>query len=163
LADYDSLYIIKILVAASELNLQELVTYLQGFLIKNKTEWMEQNFNLIYQISIENVSFLGLQEYCTNLISKVPDKIFKSLDFSLVLEKLLISLIQNNDLQINKIQVWENVLKWGLAQNSGLPSDPSNYSKDDFNTLKNTLLNFIPFIRFYNLTCKEFSVNIFTL
>jgi hypothetical protein len=34
-----------------------------------------------------------------------------------------------------------------------LPSDPASFSKDNFNALKNTLL---PFIKFYNLTSKEF-------
>ena len=54
------------------------------------------------------------------------------------------------------IQVWENVLKWGIAQDPELPKDPSSYSKDDFNTLKNTLQQCIPFIKFFNLTPKEY-------
>ncbi|EXX54598.1 uncharacterized protein OCT59_020926 [Rhizophagus irregularis] len=160
LKNYDNLDIIKIIVAASELNLQELVAYIQSFLINYKTNWMEQNFSLVYQTSFENDSLLELQEYCTNLISKNPDKIFKSIDFSSIPEKILISLIKSDNLQMDEIKVWENVLKWGLAQNPALSSDPSNYSKDDFNSLKNTLQQCIPFIRFYNLTAKEFSDNI---
>ncbi|POG73446.1 BTB/POZ protein, partial [Rhizophagus irregularis DAOM 181602=DAOM 197198] len=160
LEDYDTLDIVKILIAASELNLHELITYLQSFLIKNKVNWMGQNFNLVYQTSFENDSFSVLQKYCTDLVSKDPDKIFKSLDLSSVPENLLISLIQNDNLQMSEIQVWKNVLKWGLAQNPELSSNPSNYSKDDFNTLKNTLQQCIPFIRFYNFTSKEFSDNV---
>ena len=117
---------------------------------------MEQNFNLIYQTSFENNSFLELQKYCTDLITKEPDKIFNSLNFSLIPEKLLVSIIQNDNLQMSEIQIWENVLKWGLAQNPELPSDHTNYSKDDFNTLKNTLQQCIPFIRFHDLTSKDF-------
>jgi len=67
-------------------------------------------------------------------------KIFKSLSFSSIPEKLLITLIQ-----MNEIQVWDHVIKWGLNQ------------KDDFNALKITLQGCIPPIRFYNLTLKEFS------
>jgi len=110
LEEYDASDIIKILIAASELSLQELVTYLQSFLIKKKANWMEQNFNLIHKTSFENDSFLTLQQYCTDLISKEPDKIFKSLNFSSISEKLLISLIQNDNLRMNEIQVWEHVL-----------------------------------------------------
>jgi hypothetical protein len=157
LEEYDTLDIVKILVAANELSLQELVNHLQSFLIKNKTDWMEKNFNLIYQKSFENNSFLELQKYCTNLISEDPDKIFESLDFSTIPENLLISTIQCDNLQMDEVQIWEHVLKWGLAQNPGLSSDHSTYSKDDFNSLKNTLQHCIPFIRFYNLTSKEFS------
>ncbi|CAB4421459.1 unnamed protein product [Rhizophagus irregularis] len=157
LKDYNNLDIVKLLIAANELNLQELVIYLQSFLIKNKTNWMEQNFNLIYQTSFDNDSFLELQGYCTDLMYQAPHKIFKSLDFTSIPEKILISLIQGYNLQMNEIQIWENVLKWGLTQNPELSSDSSNYSKDDFSSLKNTLRNCIPFIRFYSLTSKEFS------
>ena len=90
------------------------------------------------------------------MMLKEPEKIFKSIDFISISEKSLISLIQHENFQMNDIQVWENVLKWGIAQNPELPSDPSNYSKDDFNTLKNTLQQCIPFINFYNLTSEEF-------
>ncbi|RGB41485.1 hypothetical protein C1646_685352, partial [Rhizophagus diaphanus] len=57
---------------------------------------------------------------------------------------------------ISDVQVWEHVLEWGIAQNPELSSDPSSYSKNDFNALKNTLQQCIPFIKFYNLTSKEF-------
>src|SRR5581483_9909690 len=149
LKEYDASDIIKILIAANELSLQELIPYLESFLIKNKTNWMEQNFELIYQMSFENESFLELQKYCTNLISKEPDKIFKSLNFSSISEKLLISILQNDNLQTDGVQIWEHVIKWGLAQNPELSSDHINYSKDDFNVLKNTLQQCIHFIKFH--------------
>ncbi|GBC45256.2 BTB/POZ protein [Rhizophagus irregularis DAOM 181602=DAOM 197198] len=75
----------------------------------------------------------------------------------LVAEKLLVSLIQSDILQIDEIQVWNHVLKWGLAQNPELPSDPANFSEEDFDTLRNSLQNCIPHIRFYNLSSDEFS------
>ncbi|RIA81424.1 hypothetical protein C1645_837040 [Glomus cerebriforme] len=161
LKEYENLDIIKILVAANELGLQELTTHLQSFLIENKKNWMEQNFNLIYQTSFENNSFLKLQNFCTELISNEPEKIFISIDFFSISEKSLISLIQHDNLQMSVVQVWEHVLKWGIAQNPEFPSDPSSYSKDDFNTLKNTLQKCIPFIKFFNLTSKEFLKNVY--
>src|SRR5579871_3469604 len=117
---------------------------------------MEQNFNLIYQTSFENDSFLELQKYCTELTTKHPDKIFQSPNFSSIPEKLLVSVIQNSNLRMSEIQVWEHILKWGMAQNPELPSDVTNYLKDDFRALKNTLQQCIPFIRFDKLTSKEF-------
>ena len=89
---------------------------------------MEQNFN---QTSFENYSFLDLQKYCTDLISKEPSKILNLPNFSLIPEKLLITLIQNGNVQMDVVQVWEHVLKW----NPELSSDPSTYLKEDFNTL----------------------------
>ncbi|GBC06760.1 hypothetical protein RclHR1_07020003 [Rhizophagus clarus] len=161
LKECDTSDIIKLLVAASELSLQELVIHIQSFLIENKTNWMEQNFDLVYQTSFENDSFLDLQKYCNDLISNDPDKIFKSQNFTSIPEKLLISVIQSDNLQISEIQVWECVLKWGITQNSAeFPSDINEYSKEDFKTLKNTLKQCIPFIRFYNLNSKEFAYKV---
>ncbi|GES83732.1 carbohydrate-binding module family 13 protein [Rhizophagus clarus] len=161
LKEYDILDIIKILTAASELNLEELISYIQLFLIKNETKWMEQNFNLIYQMSFNNDSFLDLQKFCTELISKQPEKVFNSTDFALIPEKALISLIQHDNLQFSEVQVWEYVLKWGIAQYPELSSDPSNYSSNDFNALKNTLQQFIPLIKFTEFTPKEFLDKVF--
>ncbi|PKY37580.1 hypothetical protein RhiirA4_536552 [Rhizophagus irregularis] len=120
LEEYDTLDIIKILVAGSELGLQELITYLQSFLIKTEASWMEQNFNLIYQTSFENDSFLELQKFCTNLITKKPNKIFKSPSFSSTPEKLLVSLIQSDNLQMNEIQdlLYEDLLKYFMNPNN---------------------------------------------
>ncbi|GET60585.1 BTB/POZ protein [Rhizophagus irregularis DAOM 181602=DAOM 197198] len=123
LKEYDNLDIIQILIAANELSLQELIPYLQSFLIENKANWMEQNFNLIYQTSFENDFFSELQKYCTDLMTKEPNKIFNSLNFSSIPEKLLITIIQNDNLQMSEIQVWEHVLKWGHAQHPELPSN----------------------------------------
>jgi len=81
LETYDTLDIIKILEAANELGLQDLIAYLQTYLIENKTNWIERNFNLINQTSFGNDSFSILQQFCTELMSKEPEKVFKSLDF----------------------------------------------------------------------------------
>jgi hypothetical protein len=149
------------LVAASELDLQELVNHLQSFLINNNTTWMEKNFSVIYQTSFENNSLLELQNYCIDIISKKPDKIFNSLNFSSIPEKILISIIQNDNLKMNEVQVWKHVLKWGLNQNPGLPSDPESFSVDDFSALKSTLQQCIPLIKFDNFSSKEFLDNVF--
>jgi hypothetical protein len=157
LDEYDASDIVEILKAAIEFNLEELIDFLQSFLIENKKNWMEQNFNIIYQISFENDSLPDLQEFCIELTSKEPEKILNSPNFVSMSEKALISLIQNDNLQISEVQVWEYVLKWGLAQNPGLSLDSPNCSKDDFITLKNTLQRCIPHMRFYNLSSTEFT------
>ncbi|GBC00023.1 hypothetical protein RclHR1_03710007 [Rhizophagus clarus] len=153
----DASDILNILVAADELHLQELVNYLQKYLINNNSEWLEQHFELIHRTSYQSKSLLELQEFCTNLMAESPEKIFKSFDFTSLPEKSLISLIKRDDLQMKEIEVWEHVLKWGLAQNPTLIPDPKSWSGDDFKTIKNTLQHCLPLIRFFGLTSKELS------
>ncbi|EXX52769.1 hypothetical protein RirG_250030 [Rhizophagus irregularis DAOM 197198w] len=153
----DILDFLKILAAADELCLQELIDYLQKHLIENKSEWIEQHFEFIQQISSQSNNLLELHELCTNLIIQSPEKIFKSFDFTSLSEKSLISLIKRDDLQMKEVEVWEHVLKWGLAQNSNLIQDSNTWTDDDFKKMKATLQNCIPLIRFFCLSSKEFT------
>src|SRR5581483_2820240 len=88
-------------------------------------------------------------------MTKSPQKIFKSLDFTLLSEKSLISLIKRDDLQMKEIDVWERVLKWGLEKNPKLLSDPTTWSDNDFKTMKNTLQHCLPLIRFFSLSSDD--------
>ncbi|PKK64275.1 BTB-domain-containing protein [Rhizophagus irregularis] len=145
----------KVLAAADELRLQELVDHLQKYLIENKSEWMEENFEFTQRISLQSNNFVELQQFCANFIAKSPEQIFKSL--TSISEKFLISLIKRDDLQMKEIEVWEHVLKWGLAQNPTLVSDPIVWSDDDFKTMENTLQHCLPHVRLFSLSSKEFS------
>ncbi|GBB88390.1 hypothetical protein RclHR1_14970003 [Rhizophagus clarus] len=152
----DTLDFFKVLIAADELLLQELVDYLQKYLIENKAEWMEQHFELTHRTSFQSNNLSDLQLFCTEFMAKFPDKIFKSLDFTSLPEKSLISLIKRDDLQMKEIEVWEHVLKWGLAQNQTLIPDSDTWTDDDFKMIENTLQHCLPFIRFFSLSSKEF-------
>ncbi|EXX65421.1 uncharacterized protein OCT59_025351 [Rhizophagus irregularis] len=147
----------KILDAADNLHLQELIDYLQKSLIEDKPEWIEQNFGLTHQISSKSNNLLELQEYCSNIMAQYPEKIFNSFDFILLSEDSLVSLIKRDDLQMKEIEVWEQVVKWGLARNPTIAPDPKTWSDNDFETMKNTLQNCLPLIRFFSLSSKEFS------
>ena len=67
--EQDTSNTLKVLVAADELLLNELVDYLQTYLIENKADWIKQNFGFTYQMSFKHNSFSELQEFCSNLIS----------------------------------------------------------------------------------------------
>ncbi|RIA83044.1 hypothetical protein C1645_834417 [Glomus cerebriforme] len=56
-------------------------------------------------------NWLELQKYCTKLISKESSKTFNLSNFSSTPEKLLVSIIQNENHQMREIQVCEHVLK----------------------------------------------------
>jgi hypothetical protein len=46
-------------------------------------------------------------------MTKSPEKIFKSFDFTSLSEKSLISLFKRDDLQMEEIGVWEQCIKMG--------------------------------------------------
>uniref|UniRef100_U9UMI4 BTB domain-containing protein n=1 Tax=Rhizophagus irregularis (strain DAOM 181602 / DAOM 197198 / MUCL 43194) TaxID=747089 RepID=U9UMI4_RHIID len=65
---------LKILAAADQLYLQELVDYLQNYFIENKIEWMEQHFELTHRISFQSNKLFKLQQFCTDFMVKSPEK-----------------------------------------------------------------------------------------
>ncbi|RGB25088.1 hypothetical protein C1646_747506 [Rhizophagus diaphanus] len=117
---------------------------------------MEQNFELIHRTSFQSNSLLQLQQFCTDFMVNSPEKIFKSLDFTSLPEKSLVQLIKRDDLQMKEIEVWEHVLKWGLAKNPTLFPDSSTWSDDDFKAMENTLQHCLCLIRLFSLSSKEF-------
>src|SRR5688572_5989379 len=93
LNEHDISEISKVFLAADQLHLQELVNYLQSYLIENESKWVEHDFELIRQTSFQSNSFLKLQQYCTELMVRHPENIFRSFDFISLSEESFISLI----------------------------------------------------------------------
>ncbi|GBB88624.1 hypothetical protein RclHR1_01520009 [Rhizophagus clarus] len=156
LDDIDTLEIIDVLVASEILKLQEIVNYLQSYLIENKSNWIQENFTLIHNSIFQHASFVELQNFCTDFMSNYPEKIFNSINFTSIQEKTLISLIRRDDLKMEEIDIWDHVLKWGLAQNPTLLSEPQTWSDDDFKSMEITLQKCLPFVRFFQMSSKEF-------
>ena len=99
--------ILNILVAADVLRLQEPIDYLQKYLIENKSEWMEEHFEITQRISSQSNSLLELQQFCTDFIVKSPEKVFKSPYFTSLPEKTLVQIIKRDDLQMKEVEIWE--------------------------------------------------------
>src|SRR5436309_4058054 len=94
---------------------QEIVDYLQYYIIERKIELMETHFDLIYRISFQSNILSNLQNFCINYIVEYPEKLLESIDFSLLSEEHMITIIKRDDLRLDEIKIWEYVLKWGLA------------------------------------------------
>jgi hypothetical protein len=119
----DNLDIIKIMVAASELNFRSWLSIHNLF-------WLITKGTKFY-FDIPNKFWIWFSLNSTSKVlhwfnSKNPDKIFKSLDFSSIPEKIL---IQRDNLM--KLKYGRMLLNGVLHEILSFSSDPSNYSKDD--------------------------------
>ncbi|RHZ82330.1 hypothetical protein Glove_109g7 [Diversispora epigaea] len=70
-------------------------------------------------------------------------------------EATLISILENDNLQLEEIKIWDYVIKWGIAQNSTLPTSLEKWSKENFKTLKITLQQCLPLIRYFHISEKD--------
>ncbi|RIB10559.1 hypothetical protein C2G38_178546 [Gigaspora rosea] len=139
------------MLVACELILEELAKYLETFLIESNAHWLRLHFNRIYQKSFQNKNILKLQKWCNDILIKNPNKVFESEDFTSLQENALISLIERDDLQMEEVKIWNYIIKWGIAQNPGLSSNPEDWSDGNILALKSTLKNCLPLIRYFQM------------
>src|SRR6185312_5444607 len=65
----------------------------------------------------------------------------------------LITLLKNDELDIDEDDILTSVIQWATKQVPELElSDINNWSSDDLNTVKETMADCIPHIRFFNIS-----------
>ena len=128
----------KLLIAVDELNIQQLIPYIQEFLIKHRTEFLQQNsISIFYQHEM----FIDLWNFCFEEICKEPKFLFNSNEFINLKAPLLELLLKRDDLVMDEVEIWESLLKWCFAEQD-INSDPANWSEDEITKIKKSLDKF---------------------
>ncbi|POG58731.1 hypothetical protein GLOIN_2v1488371 [Rhizophagus irregularis DAOM 181602=DAOM 197198] len=94
-------------------------------------------------------------DYCMECMSE-DSQLFTSKNFPSLEEDILYNLLKRDDLQIEEIVAWDFLINWGIEQISGLGSDRTEWSEDDYEALKGTISQFIPLIRFMDISLADF-------
>ncbi|RHZ77306.1 hypothetical protein Glove_182g15 [Diversispora epigaea] len=135
--------------------LLELTNKLETHLIETKASWLKTHFSLVYRTIFDRQNFKNLENYCNDIIVKYPNLIFDANDFTSLPESALISLLKRDDLQMEEVEIWDYIVKWGIAQNPTLPTNLEDWTKDNFLVLKTTLQQHLPYIRFFHISADE--------
>src|SRR5581483_10172838 len=77
-------------------------------------------------------------------------------DFTSIDKDALLSLCKNENLCMDENKLWDNIVRWGKARNDNLLKTVDNWTQNDFNMLKEILDDFIPHIRFYDISSEDF-------
>ncbi|RHZ51831.1 hypothetical protein Glove_469g36 [Diversispora epigaea] len=147
--------IFDLLIASNELELDELVEHLQSHLVNDSASWLRLKFVLIYQTSYQVKNFKIIRDFCNNIITKYPNTIFESEIFHSLPEDALISIIKQDDLQLEEAKIWDHVIKWGKAKNPTLPTNLDEWTSDNFLSLKETLKGCLPHIRYFSFSNED--------
>jgi hypothetical protein len=110
----------------------------------------------IFQIIFHHKLFVNLQELCLKNICSEPEIIFSSNKFTQLSAHLLEIILKRDDLNLKEIEIWENIIKWGLAQDQIVSQDASKWNKYNINILKKILCKLIPLIRFYEISSEDY-------
>ncbi|GBC08631.1 hypothetical protein RclHR1_08270008 [Rhizophagus clarus] len=150
--------ILKILVAADELSLQKLIDYIQSYLIDKKSEFLYNDPILILQLVFHNEDHAKLRDFCLEAICNEPEILFNKKDFLELDESLFLTLIKQDTLRIEELEIWKNLLIWAIARCSLSIniSHPQNWTKRNFDLIRNEIKDFIPHIRWLQIPANEF-------
>ncbi|RHZ75517.1 hypothetical protein Glove_213g204 [Diversispora epigaea] len=150
--------IYELMIVANELEFEELSKKLESYLVESKASWLRTHFSRVYHSIVDNNKcneFKGLNQFYNDIITKYPNLIFESEDFTSLQEAALISILEKDNLQLEEIKIWDYVIKWGIAQNSTFPPNLEEWSKENFKTLKVTLQQCLPLIRYFHISEKD--------
>ncbi|RHZ43534.1 hypothetical protein Glove_1033g6 [Diversispora epigaea] len=155
LENVETRFIFDLMLAANEFEFIELTNQLELLLINIKDFWLKAYFSLVYRAIFNEKNFKNLKNFCNEIIAKHPNIIFESLDFTSLPESLLVSLLKRDNLQTEEVEIWDYVIKWGISQNPTLPINLGEWSKKNIITLKTTLQQCLPYIRYFHLSADE--------
>ncbi|CAG8605457.1 2808_t:CDS:2 [Acaulospora morrowiae] len=151
---------LNLLVASDELLLGELIEHIQDHFIERDTTWTMQNFSMVLRTATQIPSCKKLQDYCFESICNDPEPFFTSDDFLSLDMDILLDLIKCDNLEIKEADIWEFLIKWAINHTQGIremkPTDVKKFSENNFRDLKKTVEPFIPYVRFYDISLKEF-------
>ncbi|CAG8619971.1 6335_t:CDS:2 [Paraglomus occultum] len=160
LSEYTADTIFDILLAADDLFLDDLVDQIQDYLVTQQSNWLKLRFVLINRTAFEYNRFRHLRSYCLKLIREEPGAIFTSSDFHSLDRGTLVSLLKRDDLALEEVEIWNRLIKWGIAQNQILAKDVSCWCPEDFVVLQNTLKDCVEHVRFLNMSSEEFAIHV---
>ncbi|RGB36465.1 hypothetical protein C1646_741749 [Rhizophagus diaphanus] len=155
--------VLKLLIAVDELNIHQLISYIQEYLIEHQTEFLHQNPAGILETVYQHETFTNLWNFCLEKICDEPKILFDSEKFINLKAHLLELLLKRDDLNMDEIEVWESLLKWCFNQQNmkNDQSDPKKWSKEHIVKIEKSLHRFISLIRFYDIKPTDFFYKVY--
>ncbi|RGB35296.1 hypothetical protein C1646_122537 [Rhizophagus diaphanus] len=148
--------LLNFIIASDELMLKKLTKLTEDFIIQNQQKFLQNDPIGILQTIQYCKPLINLQEYCLNKICSEPEILFNSDKFNQLPASLLEIILKRDDLNLKEIEIWENLIKWGLAQEQVRNQDVTKWNQDDINIFRRILYKFIPLIRFYEIFIEDY-------
>jgi hypothetical protein len=160
-----------VIIAAYDLQLKNVVECLENYLKENDSVWQlpEDFFIVSEQNQLKQLEDQALKLACID-----PRIIFKSKDFSRLNEGFLIQLLKRDDLEMNEIEIFNYLIKWGISNTNqalykidkriwwfkepNLNINTKQWTAIDFMNMEKTLRNCIPHIRFFQMSPDDYKL-----
>ncbi|KAG9306455.1 hypothetical protein G9A89_003565 [Geosiphon pyriformis] len=158
LDEYEVPIIVELLVAADVLIMEDLISHLEDYLIKQHEEELKENFFTLRETSNRHGSFKKLQDFFTDIPARNPAAIFNSKEFTTLNKIALASILCRDDLNLEESQIWEKIIEWGVAKSgSNIKAEELlNWTNENFEAFKGSIEELLPLIRFFHISSAVF-------
>ncbi|CAG8666911.1 1662_t:CDS:2, partial [Funneliformis mosseae] len=144
-----------ILIAADELCLNNLCTFIEEYLIDNES-LLRENFVFFQDFTTKFTLFSKLVQFCNISIQQDPSLIFKADDFTTIKLEILLDILARNNHSVKQIEIWEKLMLWSIAQSNELPSDKTKWTQNEVSIFGKIIQPFIPHIKFKEISPADF-------
>ncbi|GBB90651.1 hypothetical protein RclHR1_17690005 [Rhizophagus clarus] len=157
----DGMDILSLSIAAEYLEIEKLINHIRSHITDKPAQFLQKDSVKILETVFFNESYISLQEICLNAICYDPTIIFDSSEFLSLDKKIIIKLIEHDNLFLEEIKIWQYLLNWSISRESLLPiSKEIKWTQTDFSNIKNQMEDFIPLIRWFQIPSKQVWRNI---
>jgi len=144
------------MIALEDLKLNKLIKLTEDFFIENRQQFLQIDPVEILQVVFYHQIFNNIQKMCLETICFKTELLFNSAKFVNLPAPLLEIILKRDDLTLDEIEIWKNLLKWGLSQEKSLNENVSKWRQEEFNVFKRILYKFIPLVRFYDISSEDY-------
>ncbi|KAF0550179.1 BTB-domain-containing protein [Gigaspora margarita] len=133
------------------------------FFVHEKLEEIIRNYAIrTLQIVFQYNTLETLREPCLKLICTYPKIIFEHSKFIQLDSYILARILQRDDLgKLSEINILNYLIKWGIAQVPASIQEKkmNDWERNDYIIFKNAINEFIPLIRWFQISNKDFRQN----
>ncbi|CAJ0841716.1 16156_t:CDS:2 [Entrophospora sp. SA101] len=159
--DYESsAEVFNLLLAAIKLDLDEVIDYLQLQLTKYHRGWLRKNLRSICDACKEYKVLEILNKYCTDDIIEKNLEMFSSNNFDKLDKLALMELLQSEKLKMDELEIWNKVIKWSLAKQPLINTNPKNWTTKEAKELSASLKDIFPLVRFFQISKDQLFSNV---
>ncbi|CAG8702589.1 4379_t:CDS:2, partial [Ambispora leptoticha] len=155
--------ILDILIAADEMILEALIKSILDYIISEGMDWIKENIVKVQRVASSLEACKTLSNKCNEIMKAEPEIIFKSKSYLTIEKDFLLDLLKRNDLDMKEIEIWDLLVKWGIAQSDeNLSLDNiKNWSADNKQKLQTTLKDCITHIRFFQINSEDYYLKVY--
>jgi hypothetical protein len=153
--------ILRLLIIVDELNIPTLINHIQEYLIKHQDEFLQKNPVGVLGTVYQKEKFTDILNLSLKKICEEPEILFSSYKFISLKPPLLELLLKRDDLTLDEIVIWDNLIKWCFAQHSSISQDPTQWNNEEITIMERTIHKFVSLIRFCHISMENFVIKIY--